>query len=134
MGLLVWGPLAAGLLTGKYPRGTGGPQGARLASGASTMANRDRALDAVEVIAPIAEAHGVTIGQVALAWLRHKPFVTSIIVGCKRPDQLKENLGALDIALTEEEMRALDAVAALPVEYPFNMQASAAAARLPKES
>jgi aryl-alcohol dehydrogenase-like predicted oxidoreductase len=132
MGLLVWGPLGAGLLTGKYDREGGGPAGARLVSGASTMANRDRALDAVDVMRPIAEAHGVNVGRIALAWLLAKPAVSSVIVGCKSPEQLLDNLAALDVELTAEEMTALDAVAALPVEYPANMQASAAANRLVK--
>ena len=68
MGLLVWGPLGAGLLTGKYDRKGGGPAGARLVSGGATMANRERALDAVDVMRPIAKAHGVNVGRVALAW------------------------------------------------------------------
>lgn len=132
MGLLVWGPLGAGLLTGKYDRDGGGPKGARLVSGASTMANRERALDAVDVMRPIAQAHDATIGQIALAWLLAKPTVTSVIVGVKSPDQLRENLGALAVTLTADELAALDAIAPLAPEYPMTMQASAAANRLPK--
>jgi aryl-alcohol dehydrogenase-like predicted oxidoreductase len=132
MGLIVWGPLAAGLLTGKYDRDGGGPQGARLASGASTMANRARALDAVDIMRPIAEAHRTTVGQIAIAWLLSRKVVSSVVVGCKAPDQLKENLSALQVTLSKDDLAALDSCAPLPVEYPFNMQASAAAARLPK--
>jgi aryl-alcohol dehydrogenase-like predicted oxidoreductase len=132
IGLIVWGPLAAGLLTGKYNREGGGPQGARLASGASTMANRDRALDAVDIMRPIAEAHRTSVGQIAIAWLLSRKAVSSVVIGCKTPDQLKENLAALEVSLNKDDLAALDACAPLPVEYPFNMQAAAAAARLPK--
>jgi aryl-alcohol dehydrogenase-like predicted oxidoreductase len=132
VGLLVWGPLGAGLLTGKYDRQGGGPEGARLVSGGSTIANRERALDAVDVMRPIAAAHGASVGQVALAWLLAKPAVSSVIVGCKSPEQLRDNLAAMALTLTPEDMASLDAVAALPAEYPMTTQASAAANRLPK--
>ena len=132
IGLFVWGPLGAGLLTGKYDREGHGPAGARLVSGATTMANRDRALDAVDAMRPIATAHGVNVGQIALAWLLHKPFVTSVIVGCKNGEQLEDNLGATSVTLSKEELTALDKIAAPAVEYPMNMQASTAANRLPK--
>ena len=132
IGLLVWGPLAAGLLTGKYDAEGKGPEGSRLMSGASTSANKEMALKAVAAIRPIAERLGASVGHVAIAWVLAKPVVSSVIVGCKSSEQLLDNLKAVDVALTPEDVAALDAVAPLPVEYPFNMQAAFAANRMPK--
>jgi aryl-alcohol dehydrogenase-like predicted oxidoreductase len=67
---------------------------------------------------PIAEEHDVSVAQVALAWLLHQPQVTSVIVGAKRPDQLADNIAATRVALTADELAAIDAVSALPAEYP----------------
>jgi len=66
----------------------------------------------------IAEAKGCTVAQVAIAWLLHQEAVTSVIVGAKRPEQLRDNLGAVDVALDAEELAALDAVSRLAPEYP----------------
>jgi aryl-alcohol dehydrogenase-like predicted oxidoreductase len=67
---------------------------------------------------PIAQAHGASVAQIALAWLLHQPQVTSVIIGAKRPEQLKENLGASSVSLSAEELQALDSVSRLPAEYP----------------
>ena len=67
---------------------------------------------------PIAEAHGRSVAQVALAWLLHQPAVTSVIMGAKRPDQLADNLGAADLFLSAEELKVLDEASTLPAEYP----------------
>ena len=67
---------------------------------------------------PIAQSHGVSVAQIALAWLLHQPQVTSVIVGAKRPDQLADNLAATDLSLSPEELRQLDEVSRLPAEYP----------------
>ena len=67
---------------------------------------------------PLAEARGATLAQIALAWLLHQPVVTSVIVGAKRREQLTENMAAAEIALTSEDLAALDAASALPREYP----------------
>jgi aryl-alcohol dehydrogenase-like predicted oxidoreductase len=72
----------------------------------------------LDVLRPVAEAHGASVATVALAWVLAKPFVTSVIIGAKRADQLKENLSATEITLTEDEMKKLDEVSALPPEYP----------------
>ncbi len=79
------------------------------------MGRADAALDAME---PIAAAHGVSVAQVAIAWLLHQRAVTSVIVGAKRIDQLDDNIGAIDVKLSAEELAALDAASALPAEYP----------------
>lgn len=121
LGLMVWSPLAGGYLSGKYRGGAGA--GADV--GAGRRATRpfppvdpvrgEKVLDALE---PIAQAHGASVAQVALAWLLHQPHVTSVIVGAKRQDQLDDNLAAANVALTADELATLDAVSRLPAEYP----------------
>ena len=76
----------------------------------------------VDAMRPIAQAHGVSVAQIALAWLLHQRHVTSVIVGAKRIDQLQDNLGAVDVVLSGEELAALDQVSTLPPEYPGWMQ------------
>lgn len=69
-------------------------------------------------MAKIAKAHSVSVAQVALAWLLHQSAVTSVIVGAKRVDQLDDNIAATQVTLSTEELAELDAVSALPAEYP----------------
>ena len=118
VGLMVWSPLAGGLLSGKYNRDGSSPDGSRRASFDFPPVNKDRAFDAVDAMRGIAEAHGVSVAQVALAYLLAKPFVTSIIVGAKTVEQLDDNLAAAAVKLTESEIATLDTVSALPAEYP----------------
>ncbi len=118
VGLMVWSPLAGGLLSGKYQRDGSGPEGSRRANFDFPPVNRDRAFDAVDAMRAIAEAKGVSVAQIALAYLLKKPFVTSVIIGAKSADQLADNLGAVAVDLTAEDMARLDAVSALPAEYP----------------
>ncbi|MEJ1978224.1 MAG: aldo/keto reductase [Acetobacteraceae bacterium] len=80
--------------------------------------NRDRAWDCVAAMRTIAEAHGVSVARVALAWLLAKPHVSTVIIGAKNPDQLADNIAAVTLTLSAEEMATLDAVSALPAEYP----------------
>ena len=118
LGLMVWSPLAGGLLSGKFTRDTQGEAGSRRTKFDFPPVDKERAFDCIDVMRPIAEAHGVSVAQIALAWLLHRPQVTSVIVGAKRPDQLADNLAATAVVLSDDEMRALDAVSALPAEYP----------------
>lgn len=117
IGLMVWSPLAGGLLSGKYDRANDAVDGRR-ATFDFPPVDKDRAYAVIDVMRPIAEAHGVSVAQVALAWLLHQPVVTSVIVGAKRVDQLADNVGAVDLALSADELQRLDAVSALPKEYP----------------
>ncbi len=112
IGLMVWSPLAGGLLADK--------QGAdsRRASFDFPPVQRDRAQACIEVMRDIAAARQVSVAQVALAWLLHQPVVTSVIVGAKRIGQLEDNLGAIEVRLDAEALAALDRVSALPPEYP----------------
>jgi len=118
VGLMVWSPLAGGLLSGKYGREQQGEKGSRRTTFDFPPVNRDRAYDCIDAMRPIAQAHGVSVAQVALAWLLHQPQVTSVIIGAKRPEQLTENLAATQVALSDIELAALDEVSRLPVEYP----------------
>ena len=117
IGLMVWSPLAGGFLTGKFDRDGKTAEGRRVNFDFPPI-DKDRAYDAIDVMRTIATEKGCTIPQVALAWLLHQKVVTSIILGAKRPDQLADNIGAAEIALSPEELAALNAVTQLPAEYP----------------
>ncbi len=130
---MVWSPLAGGLLSGKYgPDAPTGPDGARRTAFDFPPVDKDRAWACVAAMRKIAEARDSSVARVALAWLLAKPHVTSIIIGAKTTDQLKDNLGAVELRLTDEEVAALDEVSALPAEYPGWMTAMQGGSRVPK--
>ena len=123
LGLLVWSPLAGGFLTGKFTRAGSRTAKARRATFDFPPVDKQRGFDIIDALQPIAEVHGVSIAQVALAWLLGKDVVTSVIIGARRMDQLEENLASVDLQLTGDEMAALDEVSRLPVAYPYWMGA-----------
>ena len=129
-GLLVWSPLAGGLLSGKFSRENQKPEGSRRSEFDFPLVDKERTWRILDVIRPIAEAHGCSAARVSLAWLLSKPVVTSVILGAKRPDQLEDNLAAVDLKLSEEELKQLEEVSALPPEYPGWMLPFQGAARL----
>jgi aryl-alcohol dehydrogenase-like predicted oxidoreductase len=94
--------------------------------------NRDRAWACVDAMRTIAAAKGVSVARVALAYVLAKPFVTSVIIGAKTVEQLEDNLAAADLALSAEELKALDEVSALPAEYPGWMLERQGENRVPK--
>jgi aryl-alcohol dehydrogenase-like predicted oxidoreductase len=118
VGLLVWSPLAGGLLSGKYSRENQKPEDSRRSAFDFPIVDKERTWRILDVLRPIAEAHQTSVATVSLAWVLAKPFVTSVIIGAKRVDQLKENLASVDVQLTADEMKKLDEVSALPPEYP----------------
>lgn len=118
LGLLVWSPLAGGLLSGKFSRQGSSETGSRRTTFDFPPVQMDRAWDVIDVLTPIAAAKGVSVAQIAIAWLLHQPVVTSVIIGAKRLDQLDDNLAARDVRLTADELAAIDRVSALPAEYP----------------
>jgi aryl-alcohol dehydrogenase-like predicted oxidoreductase len=118
VGLLVWSPLAGGLLSGKFSRDNQKPADSRRSEFDFPVVDKERAWKILDVMAPIAHARGCSAARVALAWLLARPVVTSIIVGAKRLDQLNDNLAAVDLKLTPDEIQQLDEVSALPLEYP----------------
>ena len=117
-GLLVWSPLAGGLLSGKFSRENQKPQGTRRAEFDFPIVDKGRAWKILDVMTPIAKAHNCSPARVALAWVLAKPFVTSVIIGAKRLEQLNDNIAAVDLKLTSDEIKKLDEVSALPPEYP----------------
>ena len=116
VGLMVWSPLAGGLLSGKYSR-EGEGQGRR-ANFDFPPVDKDRAFTLIDLMQPMAEERGVSVAQIALSWLLHQPIVTSVIIGAKRMDQLADNVAACDVALTADELAALGDASKLPAEYP----------------
>ena len=120
--LLPWSPLAGGFLSGKFTRGHQSDPGARRVVFDFPPIDKARGYDIIDVMQEIAETHGVSVAQIALAWLLAQPAVTSVIIGAKRIDQLDDNLGAVETTLAAEELERLNTVSALPVEYPAWMQ------------
>jgi aryl-alcohol dehydrogenase-like predicted oxidoreductase len=117
-GLLVWSPLAGGLLSGKFSRENQKPEDSRRSSFDFPLVDKERTWRILDVLRPIAQAHNTGVATIALAWVLAKPFVTSVIIGAKRIEQLDQNLAAVDVPLTPEEIKQLDEVSALPPEYP----------------
>ncbi|MCW7947289.1 aldo/keto reductase [Streptomyces hygroscopicus] len=115
---LVWSPLAGGFLSGKFDRNGTRDETARRALADFPPVDRERAWDIVDTLRFVAARHDVSVARVAIAWVLARPGVTSVIVGAKRPDQLTENLAAVDLALTEDDLAELDAVSAPLVPYP----------------
>ena len=132
LGLMVWSPLAGGLLSGKFGPGSNNPTDARRTNFDFPPVEKDRAWKCVEVMREVGDAHGASVARVALAWLLAKPAVMSIIIGAKTLEQLDDNLAAVDLVLTPEEIARLDEVSELPAEYPGWMFARQGASRTPR--
>lgn len=128
LGLMVWSPLAGGFLSGKYSReqdaaaatssNGSAEEGSRRLAFDFPPVNKERGFAVIDVMRAIGDAKGVSVAQVALAWLLHQPQVTSVIVGAKRPEQLADNIKATEVRLSAEELEKIDAVSALAKEYP----------------
>lgn len=123
LGFVAWGSLAYGLLTGKYRRGEDPPEGARLRDPASHEArylrlDRERVFDVVDELEAIAAEQDATTSQVALAWLRSRPGITSVLVGASEVEQLEENLGTLDVELSDSELERIESLSPPPGRWP----------------
>ncbi|MFT3922108.1 MAG: aldo/keto reductase [Myxococcales bacterium] len=132
LGLLVWSPLAGGLLSGKFGPDAKGPEGARRVSFDFPPVNKERAWACVAAMREIGTRRNVSVARVALAYVLAKPFVTSVIIGAKSLSQLEDNLAATGLSLSADELATLDAVSALPAEYPGWMFERQGASRVPK--
>ncbi len=121
VGILVWSPLAGGLLSGKYRRGVQAPAGSRHLTEWSEppVHDENKLYDTIELAVKIGESHGVSAARVALAYIAQKPGVTSLVVGARTTEQLRDNLAAADLELTADEVKALDDVSGEPLRYPF---------------
>jgi aryl-alcohol dehydrogenase-like predicted oxidoreductase len=121
LGILVWSPLAGGLLSGKYRRDASPSGQTRQLSGEwhePPVRDQEKLYDTIEVLVDVAGAHGASPAQIALAWLLTRPAVTSLIIGARTDEQLLDNLGAASLALTSDEVDALDKVSAPDLIYP----------------
>ena len=132
LGILVWSPLAGGLLSGKYRRGQDAPEGTRRFEGWTEPPVHDetRLYDTIDALVEIGDGYGVSAAQVALAYTLAKPAVTSVIVGARTEEQLRDNLAAADLTLTGSELDRLDAVSQVPLLYPYWHQANGGKGRL----
>ncbi|TDN38175.1 aldo/keto reductase [Hymenobacter sp. UV11] len=119
VGLMVWSPLAGGFLSGKYTRENQEAEGRRGGSGFDfPPVNKDLAFNILDKLRPMAEAKGSTVASLALAWLLHQKVVSTVIIGAKKMEQLEDNLTAVDVKFTPEELQQLDEVSKLAPEYP----------------
>src|ERR1700691_1927738 len=130
VGLLVWSPLAGGLLSGKFSRTNQKPVDSRRTDYDFPLVDKERTWKILDVMTPIAKAHECSPARVSLAWLLAKQVVTSVIIGAKRVEQLQDNLAAVKLTLAEDEVKRLDEVSALPPEYPGWMSKFQGADRL----
>ena len=132
LGLLIWSPLAGGLLSGKYRRNQAAPAGSRHLTDWNEPPVRDEAklYDIVDVLVSVGQERGVSGAQVALAWLLGRPAVASLVVGATNAAQLADNLASAALMLTPEERHRLDVVSAPPLLYPYWHQAATANDRL----
>ena len=133
LGILVWSPLAGGLVSGKYRRDASPSEQTRQLSGEWSeppVRDREKLYDTIEVLVDVAAAHEATPAQVALAWLLGRPAVTSLIIGARTDEQLLDNLGAASLALADDERAALDKVSAPDLIYPHWHQLATANDRL----
>lgn len=132
LGVLVWSPLAGGLLSGKYRRGQDAPVGTRRFQGWTEppVNDEDRLYSTVDTLVEIGDDHGVSAAQVAIAYTLEKPAITSVIVGARTEDQLRDNLAAADLVLKPQELERLDVASGVPLLYPYWHQANGNKGRL----
>lgn len=132
LGVQVWSPLAAGLLSGKHRRNSGPAEGSRQAAGWNEPPIRDmeRLWNIVDVLAEIAQVHDVEAAQVALAWLLTRPAIASLVVGGRNAAQFESNFRAVDLVLSDNELLRLNDVSRLPLVYPYWHQHNFARSRL----
>jgi aryl-alcohol dehydrogenase-like predicted oxidoreductase len=122
LGLMVWSPLAGGLLSGKYGRNRKGEDGSRRTTFDFPPVALDQAYDVIDVMEKLADDKGVSVARIALSWLLHQRHVTSVIVGAKRIEQLDDNVGATEVVLNADDIVALDSASKISPEYPAWMQ------------
>jgi aryl-alcohol dehydrogenase-like predicted oxidoreductase len=127
LGLLVWSPLAGGFLSGKFTRGGVSEEDSRRSKFGFPPVNLEKTYDIIEAMQTMANEKQATVAQIALAWLLHQPVVTSVIIGAKKPAQLKDNLASVDLKLEAADLEKLNKLSELAPEYPgwmFGVQAS----------
>lgn len=133
LGLLTWSPLAGGVLSGKYSRRVRANEGRRTQFDFPPV-DVEKAYDIIDVLQDVAKKHTATVAQVALGWQLHKPYVTSVIIGAKTESQLKDNLGAVDVKLSADDLAAIDAASRPALIYPGWMQQNMQTDRRPGQT
>lgn len=118
MGLMVWSPLAGGLLSGKFKRNEQGPEGSRRVDFDFPPVDKDKAFNILDVMHPMAAQKDISVARLALAWLLHQKAVSSVIIGAKKMEQLEDNLKATEVQLSTEELQQLDNISTPPLTYP----------------
>jgi aryl-alcohol dehydrogenase-like predicted oxidoreductase len=118
IGLMVWSPLAGGLLSGKYNRKMEAEEGSRRLHFDFPHVDKERAFDIIDVLEPMAKEKNCSVAQLSLAWLLHQPVVTTVIIGAKNITQLEDNLKSTEVLFKYEELQKIDEVSKLPSEYP----------------
>jgi aryl-alcohol dehydrogenase-like predicted oxidoreductase len=119
IGILVWSPLAGGFLSGKYSRDNPAPAGTRFAEAGSFVPfDKEMGYRVVEALKQVAGRHGASPARAALSWLLGRPAVSSVIVAARKAEQLEDNIGAVELRLSDEEVRLLDAASDPGVPYP----------------
>jgi len=119
IGILVWSPLAGGFLTGKYSRANPAPAGTRFAEAGNFVPfDKEMGYRVVEALKEVAGRHDATPARVALAWVLGRPAVSSVIIAARKPEQLEDNIRAVDLRLLDDEVRLLDAASDPGVPYP----------------
>ncbi|MFC0429369.1 aldo/keto reductase [Kutzneria buriramensis] len=124
LGLLPWSPLAGGMLTGKYQRDAEAPADTRLSNAGTSSffvqrSAAQRTWDVIETVRTIATEREISAAQVALAWVKGRTQVTSVIIGARTQEQFADNMAAADLVLTEKEMERLNTASEVPVDYPY---------------
>lgn len=123
IGAIVWSPLSAGMLGGKYRRNQPIPQASRVAQGGSpipeAVVNEELLYTIVDALEGVAAESGKTVAQVAINWVLQRPTVSSIIIGARNEEQLQQNLGAIGWNLTTEQIQKLDRASEIPTIYPY---------------
>ncbi|MEO7111391.1 MAG: aldo/keto reductase, partial [Polyangiaceae bacterium] len=120
LGITPWGPLRGGALSGKYKRADKGKHEAGRGARVTNFLD-DRTFDVLDALEAVAKTHGKTVAQVALAWVQGRPGVTSTIIGARTMEQLDDNLGALDMNLTQAEIESLDKLTTPSLGFPMDM-------------
>lgn len=132
LGILVWSPLAGGLLSGKYRRGQADPEGSRRFLGWTEppVYDEDLLYNLIDLLVEIGDGHGVSAAQVALAWTLGRPQVTSLIVAGRTDAQLSDNLAAASLVLSDDERKRIDDLTKPDLRYPYWHQRNTSTDRL----
>ncbi|MDP4130261.1 MAG: aldo/keto reductase [Bacteroidota bacterium] len=118
LGIMPWSPLAGGFLSGKFTRDKEKAGDSRRDTFDFPPINKEKAYDIIDVISAIGKQHGVSTAQIALAWVRQQPGITSTIIGARNTDQLNDNIKSMEVVLSADDLEKIDGVSALPKEYP----------------